>query len=188
MSENKGGRVAQKNAIYFSSPAQRDGNLRLAKKKFGSLAIDVHYLACERMCSSDFFLLHLSPKFFQLIEQEDGITKDEFTTVISYCTKELQMYDAVLYEHGYLFSISFLRFFEAAGLFRNRKYKANDILRCANHFRPGVAPLTLEDELEIIANSENRPSQPAIKNNPVDFPDLKPKKSATQSDSEDLPF
>ncbi len=147
--------MAQKSASYFTLPGHRDPNWSLAKVKFGSVGIDILLISHEWLCRSDFFLLILTPKFFQLIKKDEGISKDEFVEVITYCIDELQMFDPILFKNGFLFSINFLRYFEAAGLFRNRKYKANDILRCANHYRPGVDPLSLEDELEIIASSDN---------------------------------
>ncbi len=154
-STNRGGRIAQKNALYFTLPSHREPNWRLIKAKEGSVGVDVLLAAHERMCSSSFFILNLTPLLFQILEQEDRIAEEDFTRVIKYCTLELHMFDEVLFQKGMLFSISFLRYFDAAGLFRNRKYKAKEILRCVNHYRPGVNPLTLEDELEIIASSEN---------------------------------
>ncbi|MBL0138279.1 MAG: hypothetical protein IPP86_07090 [Bacteroidetes bacterium] len=72
--------------------------------------------------------------------------------VINYCVNELDLFDWHLYGLGKLFSIQFVRNFDQAGLFRNRKYGAKAVLKAANHFRKGCTPITLEDELEMIAN------------------------------------
>lgn len=140
ISTSKGGRVAQKSAIFFTLPSHREPNWRLTKAKEGSVGVDVLLAAHERMCSSNFFILNLTPILFQILEQEDRIEEEDFTRVIKYCALELHMFDEVLFQKGMLFSISFLRYFEAAGLFRNRKYKAKEILRCVNHYRPSVPP------------------------------------------------
>lgn len=149
--KRKGGRIPAKNFKFYGQDAIRSSNTRLAKTKFGSLAVDCIQCAHERMAQSDFALFRLDDTNLRRIELEEQITKEEFLEVMDYCTKELRMFDQVLFANGILFSVEFVRTFEMAGLFRHRTYGLADILRVANHYRPGHPPITAEDELELIA-------------------------------------
>lgn len=149
--KRKGGRIPAKNFKYYGQNSIRSSNTRLAKDKFGSLAVDCLQAAHERMAQSDFALFVLNKTNLKRLELEDAITEREFVEVMDYCTNELAMFDEVLFANGFLFSIDFVRTFDLAGLFRHRTYGLADILRVANYYRPGYPPLTAEDDLEIIA-------------------------------------
>jgi hypothetical protein len=149
--KRKGGRIPSKNFKFYGQDAVRSSNTRLAKAKFGSLAVDCLQAAHERMAQSDFALFVLDKTNLKRLELEDAITEKEFIEVMDYCTNELGMFDEVLFANGFLFSIDFVRTFDAAGLFRHRTYVLEDIIRVANHYRPGYPPLTAEDKMEIIA-------------------------------------
>ena len=149
--KRKGGRIPSKNFKFYGQDAVRSSNTRLAKAKFGSLAVDCLQAAHERMAQSDFALFALDKTNLRRLELEDAILEAEFLEVMGYCTNELRMFDEILFANGYLFSIDFVRTFDAAGLFRHRTYVFEDIIRVANHYRPGYPPLTAEDKMEIIA-------------------------------------
>ncbi len=149
--KNKGGRIAKKNSEYYGKQSLRDSNTRLAKLEFGSLAVDCIQAGHERIAQSDFFLFPLSTINLKRIAHEDNISSEDFIKVIKYCSEELHMFDSVLFDNGFLFSIEFVRNFERAGLFRHRKYGIVHILNSANFYRSGHPPLMEEDHLEIIA-------------------------------------
>lgn len=192
--KSRGGRVAQKSAIYYGKKSVRDSNTRAAKRKFGSLAVDVIDCSQERIAQSDFFLFFLSEKNLQNIISEDEISIEDFKQVITFCTYEREMFDRILYENQILFSIDLVRTFNEAGLFRNRKYGIEHILRVANSYRPGHPPLTVEDELEKIALGGKpaltpSPSSPA-ENSGKKTSDKLPQNGSTYNAYEDpdLPF
>jgi hypothetical protein len=194
--KRKGGRIPAKNFKFYGQDAVRSSNTRLAKAKFGSLAVDCIQCAHERMAQSDFALFMLNEKNLKQIELEDQITHEEFLNVMKYCTYELRMFDEVLLKNNILFSVEFVRTFDLAGLFRHRTYGLADILRVANHYRPGHPPLTAEDELEIIAQGRIPPIDvkwiPSSNNAAAD-PKLKPivkenHQQPAEQDEDNLPF
>ncbi len=187
--ETKGrtGRIPNKSCEYYSQTAKRPTTSRLVKQKFGSLGIDVLQCAQERMGQSDFFLFKLNSTGYHSIELEDQIAKADFIAVIEYCATELEIFDKVLFENGFLFSVDFVRNFNRAGLFRNRTYGISHIFNVANNFRPGHPPLTIEDELEIIAKSSTLPSQAKAAEIPSKTP-LQSKNLFINEADEELPF
>ncbi len=180
--KSKGGRIAKKDSIYFSQPGQRSSDWRLVKHEFGSIGIDILLCAFERICRADFYLLTIDKVFLKKILLEDQISEEDFTKVITYCVHELELFDWHLFGQGKLFSIQFVRNFEQAGLFRNRKYGVKAVLKAANYFRTGCTPITLEDELEMIANGNFLENDYPIDEPPTDIDPSEP------SDDTELPF
>jgi hypothetical protein len=165
--KNKGGRIPEKSSKYYSKSSFRESNVRLAKKEFGSMAVDVIDCCFERIAQSDLFLFKLTPLNLKKIFLEDEIVSEDFMRVVSYCIDELEMFDKVLFDAGYLFSIGFVRNFERAGLFRHRTNGVKEILNLANYYRPGYPPLTLEDDVDIIAKGGKLPVEPNVIPSPI---------------------
>lgn len=186
MTISKGGRIPQKSSNYFSMPSQRDANFRDVKRQFGSIGVDIYLCGLEQIAQSDFFLFQLSDKNLRRIQNEDLIEPGDFIKVIRYCTLELEVFDNVLFEQNYLFSVAFVRNFHHAGLFRHRTYGIDSILHAANSYRPGHPPLTLEDNLEQIVKGKINPNHQAslsgtsgISSSPKPTPNI---------NDQDLPF
>ena len=177
--KRKGGRIPAKNFKFYGQDAIRSSNTRLAKEKFGSLAVDCLQAAHERMAQSDFALFVLDKTNLKRLELEDDISEKEFMEVMGFCTNVLGMFDSVLFANGFLFSIEFVRTFDSAGLFRHRTYGLTEILRVANYYRPGTPPLTSEDKMEIIAKGGISPS-------PIDNLEMPNKNNGNQNSSNNV--
>ncbi|MBK9317747.1 MAG: hypothetical protein IPM91_02150 [Bacteroidetes bacterium] len=143
----------------FSSPSHPEEALPgLISEKFGHIGTAILLTNCENISSSKYFQLTLGPSFFSALTREYNIQKDEFMQVIDFCADELLLYDRYLLNKGTLFSVDLLRNFHKAGYFRNRKYKAEQILSGVNFLRPHQQPLTLEENFEyLMANLDQIP-------------------------------
>ena len=119
------------------------------------------------MCRSKHFLLKKDPKFYATLGRDFSITKQQCDEILQYLIEETELYDAHLFSKGYLFSVEFLRGFHRAKYFRDRKHSAQDILAAINKFRPDQAPLTLEDDLELLMGHDEENSHYAAD----DFPE-----------------
>lgn len=181
---NKGGRIAKTASDYFGITSVRDANFRDLKRRFGSVGVDIYLLILQLMAQSSFFLYPLNPVNLRRIQEEDLVNPEEFDAVVKYCVEELKILDKPLYDNGYLFSVSFVRTFNLAGLFRHRKYTAVHVLNAANHFRPGHPPLTLEDTLEMIAQG-NLPAGNMPDNSMQDADEDKPTPPKKDNNNDD---
>lgn len=184
MDPNKGGRIPKTASDYFGIISIRDANFRELKRRFGSAGVDIYLLILQLMAQSSFFLFPLNPVNLRRIQEEDLVNPEEFDAVVKYCVEELQILDKPLYDNGYLFSVNFVRTFNKAGLFRQRKYTAVHVLNAANHFRPGYPPLTLEDRLEMIAQG-NLPSGNGHDNSIQDADEDKPTPPKKDNNNDD---
>jgi hypothetical protein len=151
--KNKGGRTPDNVPFYFILMNQRPASWYYVFKKFGHLGTATLLAMCEYMSKSKHFQLQLDVKFYAILERDHNIDIEQFKQIIEYAITEVGLYDQFLYERGSLFSLELLRNYNNSGYFRNRKYKASDILSAINFIREGQKPLTLEDEFEEIMNS-----------------------------------
>lgn len=151
--KNKGGRTPDNTPFYFILMNQRPASWYFIFKKFGHLGTATLLAMCEYMSKSKHFRLQLDATFYVLLERDHNIGKEQYDEIIQFAINEVGLYDYCLYEKGYLFSTELLRNYHNSGYFRNRKYKAVDILSAINFIREGQKPLTLEDEFEQIMNS-----------------------------------
>ena len=150
---NKGGRTPDNVPFYFILLNNRPPSWNFVFKRFDHLGTAVLLAICEYMSRSKHFQLRLDPAFYALLERDHKITKEQFTEIVEYAISEVGLYDHFLYRRGSLFSIDLLRNYHNSGYFRNRKYKAADILSAINFLREKEPPLTLDDEFESLMNS-----------------------------------
>jgi hypothetical protein len=184
---SKGGRSVDHSAFYFSLRSQRDPSWHIVFQKFGHLGTAVLLANCEYMSQAKHFQLKLDSKFFSILYRDHQIEKDKFNEIIQYCIAEVGLYDNYLFEAGSLFSLDLLRNFHNSGYFRNRKFKANDILSAINFLRKGQKPLSLEDDFEQIMQSVA--SDTSIECDEEDQPTASfQHKIPNQDQDSDLPF
>jgi hypothetical protein len=147
---NKGGRVTDNTAIFFSLPSRRNPSWFLAAEKFGHLATAVLVANSEYLSSAHYFQLHLNASFYASLKREHGINRDEYLEVVNYCADELLLYDRYLLNNQILFSVELLRNFHRSGYFKNRKFKADHIINGVNFLRKTEEPLSLVEHFEYI--------------------------------------
>jgi hypothetical protein len=130
--QKKGGRIAKSNAEYFTMPGHRSDELRALKLEKGSLGVDIYLAIYEKICVSDYFLWNYLKQYkLKVFATDNGFDPIEFCEILEYMVTELGLFDTDLYNQGFVFSRQFVLQFAAAGLFMNRKIKAEDIFRHA---------------------------------------------------------
>jgi len=154
-SPNKGGRKIEYTAFFFILNAHRHPAWYAIFLKFGHLGTSILLANCEYMCRAKHFLVKLDNPFYAILERDHHITKEQYTEVLKYTISEGLMYDPVLFEMGYLFSITFLKNFHDSGYFKDRKHKAKDVLSAINQFRRVKPFLSLEDEIDALLNDRS---------------------------------
>ena len=147
---NKGGRSVDHNPFFFVLNAHQPPEWYMIYLKFGHSGIVLLIAIMQHMCRSRNFLLRLENPFYVSLEKDYGINIEQCNEVLAYAVESTKIYDEFLFKKGMLFSVDFLRNFDHARYFRDRKFKANQILDAINELREGQPPLTFEDPLEKI--------------------------------------
>lgn len=151
--KNKGGRTPDNVPFYFILMNQRPASWYYVFNRYGHVGTATLLSLCEYMSKSKYFRLQLDSTFYAVMERDHRITKEQFTEIVEYAINEVKLYDRFLYDRGYLFSIELLRNYHNSGYFRNRKYKATDILKAINYLRENEPPISLDDDFETLMNS-----------------------------------
>ncbi len=144
--KNKGGRIPNLAADYYTMRGVRSPQLKYLKMKFGSEGIDFYVSCSEQLCQSNHFLWHFDCKYqLEVFLTEKIFDQDRFKEILKFSVVELGLFDLPLYENGYLFSTEFVARFDQAGLFTQRTVKAKQILEYVNAKRGAAIPLTMDD-------------------------------------------
>jgi hypothetical protein len=152
ITHNKGGRKIDYTAFFFLLNAHRHPAWYAIFLRFGHLGTAILLANCEYMCRARHFLLKLDTPFYAILERDHRITKEQYIEVLKYAISEGLLYDQILFEMGYLFSITFLKNFHESGYFKDRKHKAEDVISAINRLRKVKPFLSLEDEIDALLN------------------------------------
>lgn len=120
--KSKGGRKQRFNADYFGVPAKPTDEQKALMLKFKNEGLTFYFSIFQKLCGEDYFLWHFEKMYKLLVfADEFQFSVERFKEILDYAVNDVELFDKELYECGYIFSLPFVKNFDNAGLFAERK-------------------------------------------------------------------